>query len=392
MDKPLKKNTPVEYSVSCFNATCKKQHQRATADEDLSYKVTPVSCLNVTYKKQHLRATAVEDLCATGKFFNKEIGTKTRKTGKRKSNSLKLTLLQQSFGNLVCYRQPTHYSMHGIFPPGGILYLDNIMSFELVKEMSKMITDLSLLPGIKKQHKYSKYCTKVTGSINLGLVSHLALPGGPACHLNTNVKKTKHILDQMSDTFFDKIIPILNFYLPGWESSFGKLHEKESPDVICLYHRGRKLPYNGFQVHNNHGCTIHADVNDVKDIPTIIGYFGTVSCTFKAYPFGKDKEAVTVTTNPGGLLLLDSRQHHELVPPPSITYPVTSTNRNGNYIPGKQSLVVMANKQQGDYVSQPYASAALSYISKKRRVAMSEEALNPQTLKSVKAGPSRRHN
>jgi hypothetical protein len=78
-----------------------------------------------------------------------------------------------------------------------------------------------------------------------------------------------------------------------------------------------------------------------------------------------NKNPIHVTTKSGGVLLMDSNPLHEVIVEELIIKPFSATDGHGTYMTGRNSLVIMANKQYGNYVSQKYTSAVFYTTSKK---------------------------
>ena len=70
---------------------------------------------------------------------------------------------------------------------------------------------------------------------------------------------------------------------------------------------------------------------------------------------------------------------------------MSATDGHGTYMAGRNSLVLLGNKQYGNYVNQKNVSAALSATSKKRKYKISAETLNPQLLKKKVIGTRPHH-
>ena len=92
-----------------------------------------------------------------------------------------------------------------------------------------------------------------------------------------------------------------------------------------------------------------------------------------------------------GIILMDSTPLHEVVVEGSNVTELPAIDGHGIFKEERNSLVLMANQQFGNYVSQKYTSAALSASSKKRRLNMSETTLDPQILKKKVMAPRPRH-
>jgi hypothetical protein len=257
--------------------------------------------------------------------------------------------------------------------------------------MGLMLCNLIKISTLKKQHKYSTSAPVGTGSVNMGLVSQKALVGGTTCHLNTNVEKTKMIMENVKKIVFPKILQLFDNIFPEWEISFGKLYRNLAPEVPHMYFMSRSLFYNGFQYHHNHCCSLHNDTNDIRGIPTIIIYLGHVPSILRIHVNGYNHNPIEVITKPGGILLMDSYPLHEVIVEEKNKPVLHAEDGHGSFQEGRNSLVIMANQQFGHYVSQKYASAALSESSKKRRKKMSDTTLNPQVLKKKILGHRPRH-
>ena len=167
-------------------------------------------------------------------------------------------------------------------------------------------------------------------------------------------------MENVTQIVIPVILQLFDNIFPGWEISFGKLYRNMAPEVPHMYFLSRSLFYYGFQYHHNHCCSLHNDTNDIHGIPTIIIYLGHVSSNLRIHVNGYNNNHIEVVTKRGGILFMDSFPLHEVVVEEKDKPVLHAEDGHGSFKEGCNSLVVMVNKQFGRYVSQKYASAALS--------------------------------
>ena len=128
------------------------------------------------------------------------------------------------------------------------------------------------------------------------------------------------------------------------------------------------VPWNGCQINYMHGCKLHNDINDIPNIPAIIMAFGESRNPLRIHHQDAkgnclDGHYMDVPMKQGGVLLFDSKLMHEVIP--MTNQIVLSNDGKGVYSENRYTVVLMANKQFGDYVSSAYVSTVMSGVRKK---------------------------
>jgi hypothetical protein len=138
--------------------------------------------------------------------------------------------------SITCHNNKKGIFQMGSFVNNGVIYVDNALSLDTQNKIGIMLGNLMLISALKKQHKYPTSTPAGTGSVNMGLVSQAALIGGTTCHLNTNVVKTKAIMDKVTQLVFPIILKLFDCLFPGWDISFGTLYRNMAPEVPHMYY------------------------------------------------------------------------------------------------------------------------------------------------------------